>query len=41
MEIVPDSLFLNYPVSTALLIIGTVVVAAVGTITFYLGKWTL
>lgn len=35
------TLFFNYPVSTGLLIIGTIVFAGIGTITFYLGKWTL
>lgn len=34
-------LFCNYPVSTGILIIATVVIAAIGTISFYLGKWTL
>lgn len=41
MGVVPNSLFFNYPMSTAFLIIGTIVLSAIGTITFYLGKWTL
>lgn len=35
------TLFLGFPVDTALFILGTIVVALVATITFYLGKWRL
>lgn len=35
------TLFLGFPVSTGVLIIGTIAVAAIATITFFLGKWKL
>lgn len=35
------TLFLGFPVSTGVLILGTIVVAAIATITFVLGKWKL
>lgn len=35
------SWFFDFPVSTGALIIGTIVVAAVATITFYKGLWKL
>ena len=41
MDAMTNVLFCNYPVSTGCLIIGTVVFAAIGTISFYMGKWTL
>lgn len=33
--------FFDFPVSTGVLIIGTIIVAAVATITFYKGMWKL
>ncbi len=41
MGTVPNSLFLNYPVSTGMLIICTIVFSLIGTISFYKEKWTL
>jgi hypothetical protein len=41
METIPNTLFFNYPLSTGILIIGTIVVAAIATVSFYYGKWTL
>lgn len=35
------SWFFDFPVSTGTLIIGTIVVAAIATITFYKGLWKL
>lgn len=35
------TLFLGFPVDTGLFILGTIVVALVATVTFYLGKWKL
>ena len=35
------TLFWGFPVDTALFILGTIVIAAIATITFYLGKWRL
>lgn len=35
------SWFFDFPVSTGVLIIGTIVVAAAATITFYKGLWKL
>lgn len=35
------SWFFDFPVSTGVLIIGTIIVAAVATITFYKGLWKL
>ena len=35
------SLFCGYPLSTGILIIGTIVVAAIATISFYKGWWRL
>lgn len=35
------TLFLGYPVSTGSLILGTIVIAAVATFSFYKGWWKL
>lgn len=36
-----QTLFWGFPTDTGLFIVGTIVVALVATITFYLGKWKL
>ncbi len=35
------TLFLGYPASTGILILGTIVIAAIATFTFYKGWWKL
>lgn len=40
MEQVPNAIMANFPASTFYLIAGTIVFALIGTITFYLRKWT-
>jgi len=41
MEQVPNSVIMNFPVSTFVLIVSTIILSAVGSISFYLKKWRL